>query len=123
MRERDRLKAIQALVDGDLKPGRAAARLGLTVRQVHRLVCRYRLDGPAGLVSRHRDRPSNNRTPADIASLALCIIRQRDADFGPTLACEKLRECHGLSLSKETVCKQKARGSPGFFCLRLYRLA
>lgn len=36
MRELDRLKAIQALVDGDLKPGRAAARLGLTVRQVVR---------------------------------------------------------------------------------------
>jgi hypothetical protein len=105
MRELDRLKAIQALVDGDLKPGRAAARLGLTVRQVHRLVCRYRLDGPAGLVSRHRDRPSNNRTPADIASLALCIIRERYADFGPTLACEKLRECHGLSLAPETIRK------------------
>jgi hypothetical protein len=57
------------------------------------------------LVSRHRDRPSNNRTPADIASLALCIIRERYADFGPTLACEKLRECHGLSLAPETIRK------------------
>ncbi|MBB5405441.1 hypothetical protein HDG41_007537 [Paraburkholderia sp. JPY162] len=31
------------------------------------------------------------------------IIRERYADFGPTLACEKLRESHGLVLSKETV--------------------
>jgi hypothetical protein len=36
---------------------------------------------------------------------ALRIIRQRYADFGPMLACEKLRECHGLSLPKETVRK------------------
>jgi hypothetical protein len=33
----------------------------------------------------------------------LNLIRDSYADFGPTLACEKLRECHGLVLSKETV--------------------
>jgi hypothetical protein len=30
-------------------------------------------------------------------------IRERYADFGPTPACEKLRECHGLTLCKETI--------------------
>jgi Helix-turn-helix domain len=59
MRELDRLKAIQAVVDGDLKPGRAAERLGITVRQIERLVIRYRTEGPIGLVSRHRNRPGN----------------------------------------------------------------
>ena len=42
MRELDRLKMIQSVVDMGLKPGRAAERLGLTVRQVERLVARYR---------------------------------------------------------------------------------
>jgi hypothetical protein len=42
MRELDRLKVIQAVVETGLKPGRAAERLGLTVRQVERLVIRYR---------------------------------------------------------------------------------
>jgi len=37
MRDLDRLKCIQAVVDGDLKPIRAADRLGLTTRQVRRL--------------------------------------------------------------------------------------
>jgi hypothetical protein len=32
MREFDRIKIIQAVVDGDVKPGRAAERLGLTAR-------------------------------------------------------------------------------------------
>ena len=41
MRELDRLKVIQAVVDTGLKPGRAAERLGLSVRQVERLVIRY----------------------------------------------------------------------------------
>src|ERR1700727_2410223 len=34
---------------------------------------------------------------------ALSIIRDRYVDFGPTLACEKLYECHGIRLAKETV--------------------
>ncbi|WP_177316661.1 helix-turn-helix domain-containing protein, partial [Burkholderia ubonensis] len=41
MRELDCLKVIQAVVDMGLKPGRAAERLGVTVRQVQRLVDRY----------------------------------------------------------------------------------
>ena len=105
MRALDRMKVIQALVDGNLKPKLAAERLGLTVRQVRRLANRYREEGPTGLVSRRYGRPSNNRKVADISGLALSVIRERYADFGPTFACEKLRENHGLMLSKETVRK------------------
>jgi len=43
--------------------------------------------------------------PASSVDLALSIIRDRYPDFGPTLACEKLRERHGISLAKETVRK------------------
>ncbi|KWH42435.1 ISNCY family transposase [Burkholderia cepacia] len=103
MRELDRLKVIQAVVDLDLKPGRAAERLGLTVRQIERLVIRYRESGAAGLASRKRGGPGNRRLDAQLAQRALTIIRDRYADFGPTLACEKLWECHGIRLAKETV--------------------
>ncbi|MEC4723891.1 ISNCY family transposase [Noviherbaspirillum sp. CPCC 100848] len=105
MRELDRLKTIQAVVDGNLKSGRAAERLGLTDRQIRRLVNRVREQGPAGMASRRCARPSNNRVPAELTKHALDIIRERYADFGPTLACEKLREVHGLKLSKETIRK------------------
>ena len=47
MRELDRLKVIQAVVDRMLKPGLAAERLHLTVRQVERLVLRYKQAGAA----------------------------------------------------------------------------
>ena len=105
MRELDRLKVVQAVVELGLKPGRAAERLGLTVRQVERLVTRYRELGAAGLASRKRGRRGNRRLDENTACRALAIIRERYADFGPTLACEKLWECHGLRLSKETVRK------------------
>ncbi|MFM0047877.1 ISNCY family transposase [Paraburkholderia sediminicola] len=103
MRELDRFKVIQSVADDLLKPWRAAQRLGLTTRQIRRLVARLREDGPAGLVSGRCAKPSNNRLDAGTAARALAIIRERYADFGPTLACEKLRECHGLRLAKETV--------------------
>ncbi|AOJ79235.1 integrase (plasmid) [Burkholderia savannae] len=103
MRELDRLKVIQAVVDLGLKPGRAAERLGLTVRQIERLVIRYRESGAVGLASRKRGGPGNRRLDTELAQRALTIIRDRYTDFGPTLACEKLWECHGIRLAKETV--------------------
>jgi len=103
MRELDRFKLIQDVADGRLKPWRAAERLRLTTRQIRRLVARLREQGPAGLVSRRRSMPSNNRLDSAKADQALSIIRDRYADFGPTLACEKLYECHGIRLAKETV--------------------
>lgn len=103
MRELDRLKVIQSVVDGFMKPIRAADRLGLTTRQVHRLVERYREAGPAGLTSRKRGMASNRQLAPGLESQAIALIRARYTDFGPTLACEKLAECHGLVLAKETV--------------------
>jgi len=103
MRELDRLKTIQRVVDRMLRVGQAAEGLGISCRQVERLVKRYEARGPAGLVSARRGRPSNNQLDAGLASRALALIQQRYPDFGPTLACEKLRELHGLTLSKETI--------------------
>jgi transposase len=61
MHEIDRLKVIQAVVDGHLKQMHAATRLGLTTRQVQRLVNRYREDGAPGLVSQKRGRTGNRQ--------------------------------------------------------------
>ncbi len=103
MRDLDRLKCIQAVVDGDLKPLKASERLGLTTRQVRRLARRYATEGPIGLVSKRFNRPSNNRLDDAVADQVIKILRNRYADFGPTLATEKLRTKHGIDLAKETV--------------------
>ena len=68
MRELDRLKVIQAVVDRELRATPAAEGLQMSVRQIRRLADRYRLEGPMGLVSRHRNRPSNNHVEADLES-------------------------------------------------------
>ena len=103
MRDLDRLKCIQGVLDRELRVFQAAERLGITPRQVLRLVRRYELEGPIGLISRHRNRPGNHRIKAELADRAFAILRSQYPDFGPTLAAEKLRERHRIDLAVETV--------------------
>jgi hypothetical protein len=70
---------------------------------VFRLLKAYRAQGPAALVSKKRGKPSNRSYPPILRSEVLGLIKANDADFGPTLAAEKLAERHGLSLGVETV--------------------
>ena len=56
-----------------------------------------------GVVSRQRGHPSHNQLVTGLAEHAVQLIRDRYADFGPTLACEKLRECHGLVHHREEI--------------------
>ena len=101
--EVERVSVMEALAAGRLRQREAAERLGLGVRQVRRLLCAYRSDGPPGLVSRRRGRPSNRRLPEAVRESALALVRERYADFGPTLAAETLAERHALTVSRETL--------------------
>jgi transposase len=98
-----RLNVIQAVVDGYLMIWKAAQRLELSRRQIEHMVSRHRSEGTTGRISKRRGRPSNNPLSEGFAGHILDLIRDRYADFGPTLACEKLRECHGVVASKETI--------------------
>ena len=103
MHELERVKIIESVVQHGLTIVLAAERLELCERQVSRLVRRYEAAGPAGLVSARRGQPSNRELPIDLRARAMALVRERYADFGQTLACEKLAECHGVVLGKETV--------------------
>ena len=100
--ELSRLDVIQRVCRKSLKQRQAAELLGLSVRQVKRLSRQYRREGAAALVSKRRGRPSNHRLAPETVSAAAQLLRSRYADFGPTLAHEKLRDAHGLSLGLES---------------------
>ncbi|CAH0445529.1 ISNCY family transposase ISBcen27 [Ralstonia pseudosolanacearum] len=119
VRELDRFKVIQAVVDQGLAVWRAAERLGLSRRQVERLVLRYREAGPGGLISRKRGCSGNRQLPPGLESRVCGLIRDSYADFGPTLACEKLRERHGIDLSK--ACVRRIVIGAGFWVPRKLR--
>ena len=90
--ELTRLEVLRDVDQGRLTTEAAAQLLGLQRRQVFRLLKAYRMDGPTGLISKRRGRPSNRRKPEELRTKALTIIRGQYWDFGPTLAAEKLRE-------------------------------
>ena len=102
-KEVDRMHVIQRTIDTRGAQAAAARQLGLSVRQVKRLVQRYRTQGAAGLVSRRRgQRPPNALTGA-LREQVLGVVRARYPDFAPTLAHEKLTEQHGYTFSVETL--------------------
>ena len=99
----DRLGVIQQVVDRQLRQKEAARQLGLSVRQVKRLVARYRAEGPSGLVSRRLGRRPGNALSDTVRQEVLGLVRTHYSDFGPTLACEKLAAHHGHRLCVETL--------------------
>lgn len=101
--ELSRAEVMQQLKAKRMTQRQAAEQLGLTVRQVKRLWRAYRAGGAKALVSKQRGRPSNHQLDPKIKEKAHEMIQARYADFGPTLAHEKLREVHRLNLSVETV--------------------
>ena len=100
-----RLEVLRDVDRGGLPMRAAAQLLARSERQVWRLLKVFRRDGAAGLVSKKRGRPSNRKTAAPVRAAVLWIVRQYYADFGPTLAAEKLAAEHGFSLSSETLRK------------------
>jgi winged helix-turn helix protein len=101
--EFSRLEVLLRVQSGGLRVTDACALIGLRRRQVYRLLRGLKQDGATSLLSRHRGKPSNHRLPAEVRSLALSLVRERYADFGPTLAAEKLAAQHGCTLSRETL--------------------
>lgn len=70
---------------------------------MRRLLERMRTGGAASIRHKAIGRPSNNRISDGVRDYAMTLVRERYADFGPTLATEKLAERDGLRVSRETV--------------------
>jgi transposase len=103
--EIDRGELIRRVHEKRLTQAKAAALMGLSVRQVKRLCRLFKDDGLSGLASRKRGRPSNRRLAAELKGQVIALVRERYADFGPKLAHEKLVELHDIRVGRETVRK------------------
>ncbi|MBA8840426.1 ISNCY family transposase [Ochrobactrum sp. RH2CCR150] len=105
MSERDlqRIETLSKVVAGRMTTVSAAHVLDLSERQVRRLLERIRTGGAASIRHKAIGRPSNNRISDGVRDYAMTLVRERYADFGPTLATEKLAERDGLRVSRETV--------------------
>jgi hypothetical protein len=101
--EIDRMHVLRDVMAERITVNEAAQLLRITRRQVFRILKAYHAGGPAALVSSRRGKPSNRSYPAALRTEVLALITANYADFGPTLACEKLSERHGIHLGVETI--------------------
>jgi len=102
-KELGRAVVVGLVRDGHLGCSQAAERLGLSLRQVRRLLRRFERAGPAGLRHGLRGRPAANRLPREQAARVVELARGPYAGFNDTHFHEALAEREGLELGRETL--------------------
>ena len=99
--EIERIRLLQQVCEGQLRQTDAARTLGLSARQVRRLIRAFERDGPKTANSKRRGKPPNNQINASLRAIVLEHYRTRYQDFGPTLFAQALREREGVEVSRE----------------------
>jgi transposase len=102
--ERDRLVALKKAKKKLITQKQAAEEMGITERQVRRLLRELKRRGDKVVAHRLRGLPSNRKISADTEQEAVAILsRPVYRGFGPTLASEYLAKKHDIEVSRETV--------------------
>jgi transposase len=109
-RERDRLRVLHEIRQQQITQVEAARRLKISDRHIRRWLVALEKRGDRALIHGLRGRPSNRRLAAGWERKILTRVRERYADFGPTLAAEHLAQ-EGLVVSRETLRKWMVQAS------------
>ena len=102
-RELHRPGLLKALGAGRVTTLQVADALGLSLRQTRRLRRRFESSGAAGLAHRSRGRPSPRRLPTAFREAITELMTTLYVGFNDRHLTEKLREQHGLLISRESV--------------------
>jgi hypothetical protein len=111
-KETPRPGILKALRDDRITNQQAADALRLSVRHVQRLKVRYGVAGVAGLVHQGRGQPSPRRLADPVRDQIRALMQTTYAGFNDVHLSEKLREVHGLPVSRATV--QRLRRAEGY---------
>ena len=98
-----RLHVIRKAIDQIITQKDASEVIGISLRQVQRMVARVKIEGDKGIIHGSRGRPSNRSMPDVIRRKILTLFTTNYHDFGPTLASEKLFERDKIKINDETL--------------------
>ena len=115
--EQQRLVVMNRLLVGDLTGAEAAAALGLSVRQVRRILAAYRKEGAAALAHGNRGRVPAHAFDAALEQRVVELARTTYAGCNDTHLSELLAEREGLHVSRHTVRRELRLGYPGIGAL------
>ena len=110
-RAQQRVYVLNHVLTGGLTADQAAAILKLSIRQVRRLLGRYRTDGSAGLVHGNRDRVPGHRIPELIRVRVVELATTTYAGVNHTHLAELLAEREGIEIAKRTLRRILAEAS------------
>jgi len=109
----ERYQTVQEYLRGSLSVKEASARCQIGERQFFRLAAKVKAaetdkqeagqTGPETLIHANTGRAGNRTLSEETKHEVKKLINSHYSDFGPTLAAEKLREQHRITLSKETL--------------------
>jgi len=102
-KETKRYDIIKKTIKKEMSTKEAAEVLNLTTRQVRRLKRRVKDKGISGLAHANRGRRGNRGIPGEEMERIVKIISEKYADFGPTLATEKLEKRHKIKRDRKTI--------------------
>lgn len=104
VKDLERVSILTKVKDKGLRQSKGAQILGISPRQLRRLLRKFKEDGAKGIISRKMGALSNNRLPQEKRDKVLDFFRQEDHhDFGPTLAHEYLVESGVSGISASSV--------------------
>ncbi|MGB9457827.1 MAG: helix-turn-helix domain-containing protein [Bryobacteraceae bacterium] len=102
--ERDRLVALQKARKKLITQKQAAEEIGVSERQVRRLLRKLRRKGDRAVIHELGGRASNRKLPAEMGQRVITVLSDPVyRGFGPTLAAEYLHQRHQITVSKETL--------------------
>src|SRR5258708_29127889 len=103
-KERDRLVALKKAQKRLITQQQAAAEIGVSERQVRRMLRKLKERGDKAVIHAARGGVSNRKIAAKVERRAIEILsRKVYRGFGPTLAAEYLAKKHNLRVGRETL--------------------
>ena len=101
--EAKRLHVVRQAIEKQITQAEAAQVIGLTLRQVQRIVRRIRQEGDPGICHLARGKDPNNRIPDKVKEKVRSCVLNAIMSLALTLATEKLLERDQITVSIETL--------------------
>ena len=98
-READRLQIISQIRGKTLTVKKGAELMGLSPRQVYRILKKKTEEGSKGIIHRLHGKKSNRGYSESIRNKIIKIYGEEYSDYGPTLFTEMLFEYHKIKIN------------------------
>ena len=102
-REQARLQVLNCVLEYQLPRTQAAEIMGISERQLRRILAAYRRDGAAALSHGNRDRQPRNTIPEEITDAVIILASEKYAGFNHSHLSEVLAEREDIHLSRQTL--------------------